>query len=177
MKISRSIGLIRRLQHLLPGRVKRQIYFSFIYSQIMYCILVWGTCNKTNRESIILLQKRALGLITTSVRTNMSLFRVYNVLPFPECYRMQLAMLIFKKIKDNFQIFSDTYLSRGLTYNLRTVALVGPMCRTNYGVQSLDNQIVLLCNKIPEIIEYAREATNIREFRKRIMNVINSTQF
>lgn len=176
IKISRSIGLIRRLQHLLPGRVKRQLYFSFIYSQIIYCILVWGTCNKTNTESIILLQKRALGLISTSVPTNMSLFYMYNVLPFPECYRMQLAMLIFKKIKDNFQIFSDVYLSRDLTYNLRTVALVGPMCRTNYGVQSINNQIILLCNRIPEIIEYAKEAKNITQFKKRIYNVINRTQ-
>ena len=41
-KISKSIGILNRLKHILPTEVKIIIYNSLILSHINYGILMWG---------------------------------------------------------------------------------------------------------------------------------------
>ena len=41
-KISKSIGILNRLKHILPTEIKIMIYNSLILSHINYGILMWG---------------------------------------------------------------------------------------------------------------------------------------
>lgn len=58
--ISREIGTINKLEYTLPGRLKRQLYFTHLHSRSRYCSLVWGTCSKTCLSQLFILQKRAV---------------------------------------------------------------------------------------------------------------------
>lgn len=103
----------------------------------------------------------------------MSLFLAHNVMPFLDCYKHQLTALVARKIKD-LELFSDMLLNRNMLYNLRVVALVGPICRAKYGMQSINNKIISLCNKHPEIIGYPKETANMSQFRKKFIHVLKN---
>ena len=61
-KISRSIGIMYKLRPFLPLKVMKNVYYSLIYSHIIYAIEVWGSTFKTELNKILILQKRALRL-------------------------------------------------------------------------------------------------------------------
>jgi hypothetical protein len=55
-KISKSIGILNKLKHFIPIKIKILIYNSLILSYLNYCILAWGyQCNR-----LIKLQKKLL---------------------------------------------------------------------------------------------------------------------
>lgn len=80
--IARNIGLLYRLRYLLPFWLERQLYFFLIHSQITYCLLVWGTCSKTDMERISALQSRAARLLLpTKNEANIPLARTQSHAP------------------------------------------------------------------------------------------------
>ena len=71
-KISRSIGIMYKLRPFLPLKVIKNVYYSLIYSHIVYAIEVWGSAFKSGLKKIFVLQKRVMRLLTfsNSNRTN-----------------------------------------------------------------------------------------------------------
>ena len=63
-KISRSIGIMYKLRPFLPLNVLKNVYYSFVYSHIVYAIEVWGSALKTEMNKILILQKKAMRLMT-----------------------------------------------------------------------------------------------------------------
>ena len=61
-KMSRSIGVIRRVCHLLPDDVILKLYYSMIYTHMIYGILAWGKSGEGNLNRIRVSQRRALKL-------------------------------------------------------------------------------------------------------------------
>ena len=41
-KISKSVGVMRRLHCQLPADVMVKLYYSFVYSHLTYALLAWG---------------------------------------------------------------------------------------------------------------------------------------
>ena len=63
-KISRSIGIMYELRPFLPLNVLKNVYYSLVYSHIVYAIEVWGSTFKTEMDKILILQKKAMRLMT-----------------------------------------------------------------------------------------------------------------
>ena len=63
-KISRSIGIMYKLRPFLPLNVLKNVYCSLVYSHIVYAIEVWGSAFKTEMDKILILQKKAMRLMT-----------------------------------------------------------------------------------------------------------------
>ena len=63
-KISRSIGIMYKLRPYLPLNVMKSIYYSLVYSHLIYAIEVWGAAFKTELNKLFVLQKRAVRLMT-----------------------------------------------------------------------------------------------------------------
>lgn len=168
--MARSIGVISRINHLLPHSVAKQLYFSLVHSHLTYCNLVWGTCNRTNAQKLITMQQKALKLITKRPdrHRHSNLFSVFRVLCFTECYKLKLMVLIYNRIKQDFASFSNMYLTRHIEYNLRRTSLVSARSRTNYGTQSLDHQIVDICNSFPSVVELSQISRSVHYFKKKV---------
>ena len=66
-KISRAIGIMYKLRPFLPLNVMKNVYYSLIYSHIVYAIEVWGSAFKTELNKISVLQKRVTRLLTFNV--------------------------------------------------------------------------------------------------------------
>ena len=62
-KMSKIIGIIARLRHFVPLTILRHIHISLIQTYLSYGIVAWGQSAKTNRNKILVLQKRALRLM------------------------------------------------------------------------------------------------------------------
>ena len=59
--ISRSLGIMYKL---LPLKIMKNVYYSLIYSHLVYGIEVWGSACKTELNKLLVLQKRAMRLMT-----------------------------------------------------------------------------------------------------------------
>ena len=61
--ISSSIGILLKLRNFVTIDILIQVYYSIIYSFLIYCFLVWGNTYKTNIEPLVILQKKAISII------------------------------------------------------------------------------------------------------------------
>ena len=62
-KISRSIGIMRRLGTLVPARVIRSLFYSFVYSYASYAITAWGSASSSSLLRIKSLVNRAIKML------------------------------------------------------------------------------------------------------------------
>ena len=54
-KISKSLGIINKIWNLLDGNTLRNLYFTFIYPYLIYCIEIWGNTNDTHLNPIVII--------------------------------------------------------------------------------------------------------------------------
>ena len=69
-KLSKTVGIMYKMSCFLPPHILKMLYFSLFYSQIIYCINVWGGCGITNSNKIANIQQRALSFFTNKVAGN-----------------------------------------------------------------------------------------------------------
>ena len=63
VKVSRIIGVIARVRHLVPFTILLSVYRSLILPYLSYGLAAWGQAAKSHLQKIILLQKRVLRLM------------------------------------------------------------------------------------------------------------------
>jgi len=100
LKIMKGIGIMCKLRNILPSRVLLSLYYTLIYPYLTYCVIVWGCANATTLRKLIILQKRAIRIITSSPYRAASnpLFIRLRLLKVHDIYKQQLAMFVFKFI-------------------------------------------------------------------------------
>ena len=65
-KVGRSIGIMYRLRKYMGPQLLVNIYYSLIYSHLIYGIEVWGSACVTSIHKILILQKKVARLITNN---------------------------------------------------------------------------------------------------------------
>ena len=173
-KISRSIGIMYKLRPFLPLKVKRDVYYSLIYSHIIYAIEVRGSTFKTELNKILILQKRAIRLMTFSdlypdtpgpLCPSDPIFSKLNMLKVSVIHNYQVLKFVFKSINmlgpeqfhDWFQLNHERhrYKTRS-NFNMDSGTiiknLVIPYARsTNYGMKQLKVNGPRLWNLLPTL--------------------------
>ena len=106
-KISRSIGIMYKLRPFPPLKVMKDVYYSLIYSHIIYAVEVWGSTFKTELNKILILQKRAPRLMTFSdlypdtpgpLCPSNPIFSKLNMLKVSDIHKYQVLKFVFKSI-------------------------------------------------------------------------------
>ena len=98
-KCSRIIGILYRLKHTLPQRIKLMMYNSLLLPHINYCLTTWGyQCHILQK-----LQKRAIRIITLSkyIDHTAPLFKKLNLLIIKVMLELQELKLYYKFIHNN----------------------------------------------------------------------------
>ena len=62
-KLSRSLGILRKVKPFLSTSCMLQFYYSFFHSHLQYSILLWGSTSKTYFSKIKVLQNKAIKVI------------------------------------------------------------------------------------------------------------------
>ena len=187
-KISRSIGIMYKLRHFLPLKVLKNVYYSLVYSHIVYAIEVWGSTSKTEMNKILILQKKAMRLMTYKdsypiipgpLLPSGPIFYQLKTLKVVDIYHLQVAKFVFKSmnlttplnIKEWFKLNHESHDHKtranfNIADNTNTKNVFIPMVRTsNYGLKQLKSNGPRIWNSLPTNIT---NSTSLSTFTKKL---------
>ena len=106
-KISRTLGVIKRVRHFLPFKGLKCLYNALIVPHLNYGLKLWGT----NLKAISLLQKKAIRVITSSkfFAHTTPLFKKYKILKLEDIYKLQCLKLHYKIENDEASHFLSSF--------------------------------------------------------------------
>jgi hypothetical protein len=149
-KLSRIIGILRRLKNTVPSYVLLSIYNSMFVPYLYQSILLCGH----SRSHIFKLQKRAIRIVVKgkyNAHTD-PIFKKLNLLKYDDMYQLASLKLYFKYINDLLPecfstMFDSTRLEHG--YDLRHHRLPVPVSRKVFTSKCIRYSIPNLVNNMP----------------------------
>ncbi|CAL4070278.1 unnamed protein product [Meganyctiphanes norvegica] len=102
-KISKTIAILRLLKYTFPKHILRTLYMSLIYPYFVYCNVIWGAADKTIVEPLIILQKKAIRIISRVYYTEHTapLFISLNLLKLSQLYDINCLLFIYTCLYSN----------------------------------------------------------------------------
>ena len=95
-KLSRTNGILSKLQHYVPKKTMLSVYYAPFYSHMTYGSLVWSLTTQKNLDNIFMLQKKSIRIInfaTSNHHTN-PLFLEDKIIKFPDIIKLNQLMLV-----------------------------------------------------------------------------------
>ena len=77
-KVSKSVGVMRRLHCQLLADVMVKLYYSLVYSHLTYALLTWGSSELTNAAKIQCAHRRACKLLTDYNHRILTFHSIYD---------------------------------------------------------------------------------------------------
>ena len=153
--------------------MSENIYFSFIHSYLLYCLPIWGGAFSTHLQPIVLLQKRAIRIISGAsylAHTN-DLFYNNKILKFEDMFKFSLAVYFYKN-KPSF----ETYLASHSYPTRNRNNPVPPFERLNICKQSVIFNAIKNWNDLPVSIQQLQSESSFKKHLKSFLLAKYSTQ-
>ena len=115
MKVSRIIGIFRRLDGLLTPRAKIILYYGLVYSHLQYGIACWGGVCSSDFEKLFRLQKAVIRLLANAKKFahTAPLFRDLSLVKLADVRRLEMCKFVHRDLfylnKFDFNRRSDTH--------------------------------------------------------------------
>ena len=119
-----------KLREFMNINVLKSIYYSLIYSHIVYGIQVWGSACPTELDCILILQNKAVRMMTYSDHYSPSsghyshacpLFKKLGILKVGDVFKFHVIKFIFSCLcKNTPSIFSDWFILNYTVHNYNT---------------------------------------------------------
>ena len=174
-KISRAIGLMYKIRPFVNKKTVIMLYYSLLFSHLNYAIEVWGSTHNIYLNRILILQKRAVRLISFCDRrredfsfpSSDPLFYNLNIHKVQDIFVLRIAKFIFNcliKITPlNFHkwfkltILVHRYNTRSkyvdIEKSIPTRTLFVPSARTSYyGLKLIKVLGPKLWNNLPSLL-------------------------
>ena len=173
--VSKGIGILYRLKDFLSQNSLTILYNAIVLPYLTYCNIVWGNCSSTKINSILLLQKRALRLITNSSYRSPtdSLFSQLKILKISDIHTIQTAIFMHKytfnrlpSVFDNFFIPNSNIHSYP-TRNSSGYHLENP--RIILAQKSLKHHGPDVWNSLPDSL---KQCTKLHLFKQQFKNIL-----
>ena len=100
-KVIKGIWAVARLRNLVSTKILLNIYYTMIFSHLIYCNLAWGSAAKTVLTPLHILQKKLARLITNQnykAHAN-PLFKKLKILTIFDIHKLEIAKYMFKTIQ------------------------------------------------------------------------------
>ena len=97
-KISRGIGIIGKAKPFLNKKCLCNLYYSFIYPYLIYCVEVWGNAIDTHLLPLCALQNKIVRIINCShykAPTN-PIYYELSILPLKKVVTQRIALMMYK---------------------------------------------------------------------------------
>ena len=97
-KISKSIGILYKIQKFLDMNTLIQMYHSFIFPYLIYCVEIWGNASAIHLDPLKKIPKKSIRAITFSEFSAPSepLFQRSNILNFDKLVFQRICLMMFK---------------------------------------------------------------------------------
>ena len=180
-KISKNIGIISKIRHLLPSTIIRTIYLTLVEPYISYCNLVWAQDKSTCAlEKIFKIQKKYCRLITFSHYRSHSnpLFSKLSILTVFDIYKFQLSLYMYKIInihalRNDFLSFQYNQTIHG--YNTRhKMDIHQTCCRTLSRQKTVKFQGPKVWNNLPIAL---KQLPSLLVFKRKLKCYLLSSEF
>ena len=161
-KLNKSLAVINKVKNILNDDTMKYLYNALILPYLLYCCEVWGNASKYLIDRVVVLQKRAIRIISKSEYKahTLPLFIKYNLLKFVDIVKFKILLLMYKakegSLPDNLQMFfkiktSDTISTRqdGKFYVAYARTKIKANCISICGVKLWNNLNVDISNIKP----------------------------
>ena len=164
LRLSKGIGILYRIRNYVPKLTLRSLYFAFIQSNVNYCLLNWGGAPPTILKPIKTSLNKAVRIM--SFKDNRyhanNLYKELNILPLEECYKLNLAIFMWKiennklpeDISSKFQRISHNHNTRQTRHSIIQIPSIRLNCSKRYTIY---NGSSLWINQVP--LHLKEEAT------------------
>lgn len=151
-KLAYGCHILLKARECFDLAILRILYFAFVHSHLSYCLESWGGTYITYLEPVILIQKRALRIMTfsKSIEHSRPLFQLTRILPFTLVYKQKITLTIHNIVQHSDPLPLSIFLSpkantRAATNNQFNL----PVCRNTYGQRLIQFNGVHIWNSIP----------------------------
>ena len=163
-KLSRANGILAKLRHNAPFKTCIQVYYAIFYSHLIYGCSLWGLTSEKNLNSIRILQKKCIRILTFSEfnsHTNQH-FINHKLLKVDDIIKVQQLKLVYEfktnrlplEVQNLFKLSSAIHTYE-TSSSSREFLFIPQISTANYGNKSLKYQGPYLWNiiskSIPEI--------------------------
>ena len=184
-KLSRGMWAISKLRRFVNSKTLRSVYYSLIYSHLIYCISSWGSAPQKHLDKIFVKQKKTIRIMTFSpyLAHTTPIFYHLKLLKLEDIFKLRVATLAFKIINlrnsnNSFTNKPRSTLNLPHSYNTRakTNRNIYPIfARTRLGQSSLEYQIPSIWNKLPNNIRQLSTINSFKyKFKQHLVNQYNT---
>jgi hypothetical protein len=167
--------ILCRARKLLNKETLRQLYFSFLYPYINYCLIIWGKAAASTLDPIFKLQKKAIRIIY-NIRyrdSTIMAFKNAKILRLPELYTAAILLFMYK-LKNNLlpEIFNSFYSENSSFHRYPTRQannLRNPRVRSKLASSFLKNTGVTIWNKYSD---YLTHEMKLGLFKKQVTEIL-----
>ena len=177
-KVARSIGILNKFKYFLPTLVMRTLYITFIQPYLSYGVQSWFSTFSNNTNSIVMLQKRAIRIVTNSeyLAHTACLFKSLNILNLNDVYKLHVLVYMYKTIHEHFdrQLLSSLVLHSDVhNYATRNASqFVLPRYSRTMSRFSLQYRGPALWNELPQRL---REIKTLKQFKVKLTETLLAT--
>ena len=97
-KITKGFGIILRTRKFFNRKTLKNLYHSFIFSYLIYCVKIWGSASDAHLLPLIFLQKKIVRVISFSpyLAHTKEIFLKLNIFPFKDLVVFRIGIQMFK---------------------------------------------------------------------------------
>ena len=173
-KTSKIVGLLSRLKTFFNRDIIINQYYTLFYPHLLYCILAWGGARSNALNSLVLIQKRVIRILSGSsyYAHTTPLFKQMKILKLADLHIFNYQIFMFKTLKLNS--FPDIKrkiiaIQSNHRYTTRNENLKLPYIRCELCKNSMIYQGITFWNLLPNEI---RNVSTLVLYRRKCKNYL-----
>ena len=177
-KISRNVGLLFKLNKVLPASALITLYNSFIYPYLSYGIVLWGTVGKTRLAKLTSLQNKAMRAIGCCDRRTSAnpLFARFKTLKLRDIYSLEVAKFVKQTLLGRLPLYFLDYYHKFINIHSHSTRstihhnLALPLYSTARAQNSIKFQGAKIWNNMPSHIKLMSYRKFVKAYRETLLN-------
>ena len=175
-KVSKIVALLGRLKHTFPKSILKNLYLSLLLPYLNYGNVIWASADKTNLNSLVILQKKAIRIICKVKYFDHTepLFKSLEILHLSNIYKLNCLLFIYKLFNTNMyieikrRVFRNSDFHNHITRNRSQYRL--PRTRLKCIRQSCLHVGLTLWNNVDKDISDSKTIYNFkRQIKKQLL--------
>ena len=175
LKLSRILGILYKIKHLLNLKTFHAIYYSLFFSYLNYCNTIWAGANITTLNCLYISQKKFVRITTNSdYRAHSApLFKQLKIINIFDIHRINLSIFLYKWENniDHYKIIYPNFFRKHHElhrYNTRNKNdYIKPKPSNQYGIKSISYSAPDIWNDINNDIKLARSPNELKNKMKK----------
>lgn len=169
------MGIFYNTRSVIPFHSKKQLYYAFVYSRIVYGLEVYGSSIKSQLSKVQIMQNKLLKILFNKDRqySTTQLHQELGLLLVHDLHKFLLLKFIYTTIKGtSIDNFKNYFVSRRMTHNhgTRTAGNIEvDRVRNNYGRQRVHFLCATLWNELDESI---KNASSLHVFKRALKELL-----